>query len=87
MLTVFINTVLMLIAFALGYALQPRISRKISYKKRGQATRKRASVKREAKAEVGKASKLNGSAAIGSQAARNSQENDKGSHLNGTYTI
>lgn len=86
MLAIFIVVVLIAVAFALGYALQPRISRKISYKKRGQAARKRASVKREAKAEVGKARKLNGSAAIGSQAAQNSQENDKRAHLNGgTY--
>ena len=75
MLTVFINVVLMLVAFALGYALQPKISRKLSYRKRGQAAKKRAYVKKAAKVEKGASgaeksvgNKLNGSAGLSVQA-------------------
>lgn len=43
MLEIFINTVLFIAAFVLGYVLQS----KISYKKRAAAARKRAAAKRE----------------------------------------
>lgn len=46
MTAVFINAILLIIAFVLGYAMQPRISRKLSYRKRGKATKQRAAAKR-----------------------------------------
>ena len=58
MTAVFINAILLIIAFVLGYAMQPRISRKISYKKRGIATRQRAAVKRAAKGPTAKKPKV-----------------------------
>ena len=52
MTAVFINAILLIIAFVLGYAMQPKISRKLSYRKRGKATKQRAAAKRAAQAEI-----------------------------------
>ena len=52
MTAVFINAIFLIAAFVLGYVMRPRISRKISYKKRGIATRQRAAMKRSMKEPV-----------------------------------
>ena len=92
MLTVFINVVLMLVAFALGYALQPKISRKLSYRKRGQAAKKRAYVKKAAKvgtttvptSEAGaRGNKLNGSADLKVQTPQGAVSAGSSQELNG----
>lgn len=49
MFEILIAFTLLIIGLVTGYALRPRIDRKISYKKRGKATRVRAAAKRAAK--------------------------------------
>lgn len=49
MFTAIIAFTLLIIGLVTGYALRPRIDRKISYKKRGRATKQRAAAKRATK--------------------------------------
>ena len=95
MTAVFINAILLIIAFVLGYAMQPRISRKLSYHKRGQAAKKRAYVKKAAKvgaasgaigkgaSAVNTAVKLNGSAGMAEQSKQDAARPADTGYANG----
>lgn len=51
MFTVIIAFIMLIVGLVTGYTMQPKVSRKISYKKRGIAAKKRAQVKRQAKTQ------------------------------------
>lgn len=52
MFTVIIAFILFIVGLTAGYALRPKLDRKISYKKRGRATKQRAAAKRASKTKT-----------------------------------
>lgn len=83
MFTALIAFIMLIVGLVTGYTLHPRISRKISYKKRGQAAKKRAYVKREAKTVAVKVNKLNGSAELKAQTPQDAVAQNGAGYANG----